>query len=170
MSNEAPQTRHIWVIRHGKSTATQSGRRDHERVLNKRGERDGQAMRTWFAAQANPAQWVWSSSAVRAKLTASYVTAGFGATFVEDASLYLASAETAMATLKATPSDVGSVALVAHNPGLTYLVNMLSTEPITDNLVTFGTTLFKFNGEWSDLAARTAEFISLTTPKNVGSE
>ena len=159
--------RYIWIIRHGKSEPGQAGQSDFDRPLNKRGERDGQAMQAWFAEQAHPAQWVWSSTAVRAELTASYVTAGFQATFVPEPQLYLASAETALSCLQATPPDVQRVALVAHNPGLTHLVNLLGPQPITDNLVTFGTALFKSNMPWQDLAFGTAELICLQTPKTV---
>lgn len=167
MSTENQTKRYIWVIRHGKSAAAEPGQADYERALNKRGEKDGKAMRTWLAQQANPAKWVWSSPAVRAKLTAGFVTTAFSATFVEESSLYLASADSVLDTLRATPADVTSVAVVAHNPGLTYLVNMLGKEPITDNLVTFGTALFETTQDWSNLAPHQAEFVSLTTPKSL---
>lgn len=157
--------RYIWIIRHGKSADGKVGQKDFDRPLSKRGERDGQAMQAWLAKQPHPAQWVWSSTAVRAELTASYVTAAFNATFVPEPQLYLASAETALSCLQATPADVQRVALVAHNPGLTHLVNLLSKQPITDNLVTFGTALFKTNVPWQELAFGTAELICLQTPK-----
>lgn len=167
MGLDTAKSRYIWVIRHGKSADGEAGQTDHERVLNKRGERDGLAMRDWLGQQAHPAQWVWSSSAVRAKLTAGFVTTGFGATFVEEPDLYLASADTVLNTLRATPADVSSVAVVAHNPGLTYLVNMLGAQPVTNNLVTFGTALFKTDRDWPDLTANCAELISLNTPKTI---
>ena len=102
---------------------------------------------------------------MRAKETAGFVTAGFNATFVEEPDLYLAGPETILQCLRATPADVHSVAVVAHNPGLTYLVNLLGKESVTDNLVTFGTALFRVQGAWTDLAFGAAEFISLQTPK-----
>ena len=164
--------RYIWIIRHGKSAWGDPGETDHDRPLNKRGERNGGAMQAWFANQDHPAQWVWSSSAVRAKLTAAYVTAGFNATFAEEPSLYLASAETALDCLRATPADVESVALVAHNPGLTYLVNRLGEDYVTDNLVTFGTALFEVEDatpdwSWADLGFGGARLVSLHTPKTI---
>lgn len=167
MGLDTSHARYIWIIRHGKSADGEPGQVDHERILNKRGERDGRAMRDWFSQQSQQAQWVWSSSAVRAKLTAGYVTTGFGATFVEEPSLYLASADTVLNTLRATPEDVSSVAVVAHNPGLTYLVNMLGPQLVTDNLVTFGTALFRTDRTWSDLTANCADLISLDTPKTI---
>jgi phosphohistidine phosphatase len=157
--------RYIWVIRHGKSADAQPGQRDHERPLNKRGERDGKAMQAWLAQQEHCAQWVWSSTAVRAKLTAAYVTGAFNATFVEEASLYLSSAEQVLSCLRATPADVNSVAVVAHNPGLTHLVNLLGNQRVTDNLVTFGTALFSTQANWADLSFGCAQLLQLQTPK-----
>jgi len=162
------ERRYIWVIRHGKSAQGEPGQSDHDRPLNKRGERDGEAMRAWLSNQAHGAEWVWSSSAVRAKLTASYVTAGFNATLVEDAGLYLASAERALACLKTTPADIRSIAVVAHNPGLTHLANLLGQTPVTDNLVTWGTAVFSTDArDWTDLRFGCAELISLQTPKSL---
>ena len=160
-------TRHVWIIRHGKSAEGEPGQSDHDRPLNKRGRRDGAAMRAWLAQQPHPARWVWCSSASRAKETAAFVTTGFSATFVEEPNLYLASAETVLDCLRATPDDVHSVALVAHNPGLTYLVNRLGATPVTDNLVTFGTALFTMQGSWSDLTFGNARLVSLHTPKTI---
>ncbi len=161
------QTRYIWLIRHGKSADAKVGQVDFDRSLNKRGNRDGHHMQTWLSQQAHPASWVWSSPAVRAKLTAGYVTSGFNATFVEDLRLYLASAEMLMEVLQTTPEDVSSVAIVAHNPGLTHLVNSLGQAHVTDNLVTFGTALFCTQQSWADLQLGQSQLITLQTPKSL---
>ena len=124
-------------------------------------------MQAWFSEQPHPCTWIWSSAAVRAKLTAGYVTSGFNATFVEDRRLYLATAEALLDVLKSTPGDVSSVAVVAHNPGLTHLANLLGKAFVTDNLATFGTVLFSTQQAWSDLSPRCATFISLNTPKTI---
>jgi len=160
--------RYVWVIRHGKSAEGERGQSDHDRPLNARGERDGITMRAWLAQQPHPAQWVWSSTAVRAKSTAAYVCTGFNATLVEEPGLYLASAERVLECLQGSPSDVSSVAVVGHNPGLTYLVNLLGAAPVTDNLVTWGSALFSTQAPvWSDLRFGCAELISLQTPKTI---
>lgn len=161
------QTRYIWLIRHAKSADGKVGQTDFDRSLNKRGSRDGKNMQTWLSQQAHPASWVWSSPAVRAKLTAGFVTSGFNATFVEDIRLYLASADMLMEVLQTTPEDVSSVAIVAHNPGLTHLINSLGQTHVTDNLVTFGTALFSTQQSWADLQTGQAELITLQTPKSL---
>lgn len=159
--------RYIWIIRHGKSLDAKAGERDHDRDLSARGERDGELMQAFYAAHPNAAEWIWTSSAVRAQRTAAYVALGFTATITTAPELYLSSPETALGVLRSTPSTVESVALVAHNPGLTYLANLLSAEPVTDNLVTFGTALFATELEWSALTFNHNHFMSLTTPRSI---
>ena len=159
--------RHIWVIRHGKSAHGAAGVSDHDRSLNDRGLRDGDSMQAWLQCQAHPAQWVWSSSALRARQTADYVCKGFCATLVEESDLYLASADQVIECLRNTPEDMTSVAIVAHNPGLTHLTNLLGPETVTDNLPTFGTALFRTHAPWHELRYQCAELISLHTPKTI---
>ncbi|XOV84401.1 MAG: histidine phosphatase family protein [bacterium] len=160
-------TRYIRLIRHAKSAEPKAGQPDFDRALNKRGRRDGEAMQAWFSQQPHKASWVWSSPAVRAELTAAYVTSGFNATFVEDRRLYLASADVLLDVLQSTPAEVESVAVVAHNPGLTHLANVLGKSHVTDNLVTFGTVLFATEHGWHDLRPGQATCISLDTPKTI---
>ena len=159
--------RYIWLIRHGKSEAGDVGMSDHERKLNPRGESDGQAMQAWLSAQPHAAEWVWSSSATRAQATAEYVADGFTAPINIAPELYLSPPEVILDVLRATPPSIESVAVVAHNPGLTYLTNLLAPESVTDNLITFGTALFATEADWPSLVTQHNHFISLHTPKTI---
>ena len=67
----------LWLIRHAKSAWNEPGLRDFDRPLNARGERDGPNMASWLQAQSDPASWVWTSTATRARATASFVQTGF---------------------------------------------------------------------------------------------
>ena len=127
-------------------------------------------MSTWYGQQSNGAEWIWCSSALRARQTAEYVSRGFNTHVVEEPELYLASAERLLNCLQATPEDVHSVAVVAHNPGLTFLVNLLGNQSVTENLVTFGTALFRTHIPWNQIRFGRAEFISLNTPKSINKQ
>lgn len=159
--------RYIWIVRHGKSALGEPGQPDHDRPLNPRGERDGANMCTWFGAEQRAPQWIWTSTATRAMSTARFVADGAGAILTEVPELYLASPEAILDCLRATPDDVTSVALVAHNPGLTYTVNQLGSNGVTENLVTFGTALFATEDAWPDLQFGRNHFISLTEPRTL---
>ncbi len=159
--------RYIWIVRHGKSAEGDPGQRDHDRPLNPRGERDGANMQKWFGTQERAPHWVWTSTAVRASSTARYVADGTGAIMTEEPRLYLSSPDTVLDCLRSTPDDVASVAVVAHNPGLTYMVNQLGDSHVTDNLVTFAAALFATEAEWSNLHFGQGQFISLTEPRSL---
>ena len=75
--------------------------------------------------------------------------------------------DTQLGVLRATPDNITSVALVAHNPGLTYLINQLGGAHVTDNLVTWGVGHFVTPSDWTDLQLRGAELVGLHTPKHI---
>jgi phosphohistidine phosphatase len=158
----------LWVIRHAKSSWADAGLTDFERPLNKRGNGDAQRMASWLAKQSDPATWIWTSDAARALATTEFVVKGFVTArpqTVSDHRLYHASAETACDTLRKTPSDIGSVALVAHNPGLTGLVNLLAGGQATENLPTFGVARFDIAGDWHELGVAQATLELMMAPK-----
>ena len=159
--------RHIWVIRHGKSADGSPGMRDHDRPLNERGRRNGASMCAWYADQAHRAEWIWCSTAVRAQQTAQFVARAFDAPIIDAPDLYLSPAETLLDCLQRTPENISCVAVVAHTPGLTHLVNLLGATHATDNLVTFGSALFRSDCAWPDLQFGSAELVSLQTPKTI---
>ena len=158
----------LWVIRHAKSSWADAGLTDFERPLNKRGNADAQHMASWLAEQSNPATWIWTSDATRALATTEFVAKGFAAVSpqaVSDHRLYHASAETACDALRETPSDINNVALVAHNPGLTWLVNLLAGGQVIENLPTFGVARFEIAGDWHELDVAQATLELMMAPK-----
>lgn len=158
----------LWLIRHAKSDWHSGAATDFERPLNARGERDGPRMAAWLAEQDHPASWIWSSDAVRARATARFVATGFaaaGARVVEEHGLYNAAAQTIVEIVRGTPAEVESVAVVAHNPGMTEVLNLLTGAQVTDNLPTFGVARLDVPGDWPGLAFGTLELDLLMQPK-----
>lgn len=158
----------LWLIRHAKSDWHSGAATDFERPLNERGERDGPRMAAWLASQDHPASWIWSSDAVRALATARFVAQGFaaaGARIVEEHGLYNAVPETILDVIRSTPPEVTSVALVAHNPGMTEVLNLLTGAQVTDNLPTFGLARLDVPGAWPDVSFDTLELEVLMKPK-----
>lgn len=157
--------KYIRIIRHAKSADAISAQSDHCRQLAPRGQSDGATMQAWLAIQPHPIEWVWTSSATRAQATAEFVSAATNARTVAVPSLYLADADSIVEVIRATPPDLESIAVVAHNPGLTHLTNLLGAESVTGNLVTFGVVLFGLENDWTQLVPGYCHFISLHTPK-----
>jgi len=160
----------LWLIRHAKSDWSSGAATDFERPLNARGERDGPRVAAWLAGEPDPASWIWSSDAIRALSTADFVARGFaaaGAQVVAEHRLYDAGPERLLEVVRETPPEVTSAALVAHNPGLTVLVNLLAGETISQNLPTFGVARFEVPGPWAELTFGRAELELLTSPKHL---
>jgi phosphohistidine phosphatase len=132
-------------------------------------------MAAWLAEQSAPASWIWTSDAARALATSRFVAQGFtrataqGATphIVPEHRLYHATPEAACDVLRQTPDDVESVAVVAHNPGLTWLVNLLGGEQTVDNLPTFGVARFNVEGSWEQFDYPAAMLELLMAPKQL---
>jgi len=160
----------LWLIRHAKSAWNDPGVTDFDRPLNARGERDGATMQAWLAEQEHPAQWIWTSDARRARSTAEFVRNGFAVAadhLVEAHELYLASPETMLDLVRRTPVEVTSVAVIAHNPGTTYLLNLLADEPVTDNVPTFGVARLDVPGVWHDLTPGSCKLDLFVSPKTL---
>lgn len=163
----------LWLIRHAKSDWNAGAASDFQRPLNARGERDGPRMAEWLAEQNDPATWIWSSDAVRARSTARFVADGFaaaGAHVVEEHRLYNASPEEILDVVRGTPADVSCAAVVAHNPGMTELVNLLAGAEITDNLPTFGIARLHVPAPWAELAFGRGAVDLLVSPKSLPGE
>lgn len=161
----------LWLIRHAKSDWNAGVASDFDRPLNDRGERDGARMARWLAGQPDPARWIWSSDAARAQATARFVAAGFAAGAPElilDHRLYLAGPERLLEVVRETPADIASVAVVAHNPGLTELVNLLAGHTVTDNVPTFGVARFDLAPPWEQVHFGAARLALLMAPKRLG--
>ncbi len=161
--------KHLWVIRHAK-TANPRGVSDFDRPLAKRGEADANLVGAWLAAQAHPATQVLTSPALRARQTATHVKNAFGLAadgLVEEPSLYMASPETIVDAARAVPDAITSLAIVGHNPGMTYVANLLGDAPSAASLPTFGVVVFTFPGSWPDLAFGACEWLTSMTPKQL---
>ena len=137
----------LWLIRHAKSSWSDRRLRDFDRPLNGRGRRDGPRMRDWLRGQAFAPSWIWTSDAARALATAEFVQGAFpDAQLVLDRRLYGATPETMLGVVRETPAGIETMAVVAHNPGITDCVNLLAGERVVDNLPTFGIARLQWFG------------------------
>ncbi len=127
-------------------------------------------MSSWLATQHGPAAWIWTSDALRAAATARFVADGFAAAapvVIEDHRLYDAPPERLLEVIRETPPDVTSAAVVAHNPGMTQLVNLLAGVSVTENLPTFGVACFAVPEPWAELAFGRGALDLITSPKRL---
>ena len=160
----------LWLIRHAKSSWANPGQSDFDRPLNARGERDGPRMVEWLRRQAQPAQWIWTSSAARARATTKFVQAAFelpDEAVATSRALYHASPDALLDVIQQTPDHIQSLAVVAHNPGMTWLVNSLCDAEVTANLPTFGVARLDCPEPWHELRIGRATLDLLEAPKTI---
>ena len=157
------------LMRHAKSDWGDFSARDFDRELNARGKRDAPLMGQRLAARDIQPDAFTVSTACRAKTTAGLMAPVLGFSLADIQwidELYLASPATMKSVIRQTADDVQTLALLAHNPGVTELVNQLTNTDI-DNVPTCGVlTLSLPVDHWSELR-NNAELIDFDYPKRL---
>jgi len=161
----------VILIRHAKSSWNEPGRTDFERSLNHQGLRDAPLMGARLAARLHADHLKLDaflcSSARRAVQTAMLLTneLGFPAHDISwRDELYLASPATMLHAICSMPDNIATVALLAHNPGITELAEILSGQYF-GNIPTCGMVKLGFSvTRWAD-AAHPAKCIDFDYPK-----
>ena len=120
----------LLVLRHAKSSWNDPALDDHERPLNKRGQRDAPRMGELVRQYGLMPDVVLSSDAVRARLTAEAVAvaARYAGEILLDPHLYMADPADIRSLLPTVRANADTVMIVGHNPGLEKLVEQLTGE------------------------------------------
>ncbi len=118
----------LLILRHAKSSWKQEGLTDHDRPLNKRGKRDAPRMGKWLRESNLAPDLIISSTAKRARKTASKVAkkCEYQGVIELTGELYLAPPQNYLRVLRNVPDDYGRVMVVGHNPGLEELLSVLT--------------------------------------------
>lgn len=118
----------LLVLRHAKSSWRDTGLADHDRPLNKRGQRDAPRMGRLLSQQDLVPDLIISSSAVRARKTAQLAIEAmdYDGELRLERELYAADPEAYLDALQALPDAFERVMVIGHNPGLEELIEMLT--------------------------------------------
>ena len=161
--------KHIFFIRHAKSSWKEFGVSDHDRKLNSRGRRDSPLMAQFLRGQDIGLEFILSSTAVRAEGTARAFQEAFNIqedNFWKDPDLYHSMPEQIILCMTQIPEEHTKVAVFCHNPGLTILADYLSPGHI-DNLPTCGIVYTTTNVRYDQLSLDDLSFKDLWAPKLV---
>jgi len=111
------QPHRLLLVRHAKAA---DGAVDRDRPLTARGERRAAAIGSWLAQAGLVPDLVLVSPALRAARTWDLASASLtsGRPPVVDARIYDNTVEALLETIRETPEDVGTVAVVGHNPSV----------------------------------------------------
>jgi phosphohistidine phosphatase len=116
--------RELMVLRHAKSSWKNPGADDHDRPLNRRGERDAPRLGRWLRDEDLVPDAIVSSTAVRARTTAHAVAAacGYAGAVHVAPQLYLAGPDKYVAAARSLGGPAIRLLIVGHNPGVEELV------------------------------------------------
>ena len=167
--------KHLWLLRHAKSSWKFPELDDHDRPLNKRGLRDAPRMGDALSALHRPTVF-HVSSARRTQATFDGLCRGWDGLSachaVTEPALYTFNADRLLAWLRnqSGSSDPTVLALIGHNPALTELINRLAPAAALANLPTAGwAELCLPISQWKDidLALGNSDLTRLMQPKRL---
>jgi phosphohistidine phosphatase len=119
--------RRLLLVRHAKAERSQPGGRDRDRVLAERGRADALKLGAYMVRHAFLPDLAVVSTAARTRETWQQIAAAFQdcppARF-EDR-IYEVSPDAILAVIKETGTEIGTLLLIGHNPGLQELAAVL---------------------------------------------
>ena len=173
----ADGVRHLWLLRHAKSSWDDPGLDDHDRPLAPRGERAAATMASHLPLAGVRPQLVLCSSALRARQTLGLVLTSLGDRLeVEiriDPGLYTFDAQVLLGRLRSVPDDVRSLLLVGHNPAVQELALLVadggaSRDRVAAKLPTGAlVTITLPDDPWARLGESDAEIEGLVVPRDL---
>ena len=156
------------IVRHSKSSWKDMSLSDFNRPLNGRGKSDGPLMADYLKSKINKIDYLHSSSSVRTFETSKYFInqIQFGKVEYDD-SLYHSSATSILNMISNYSADYQSVMIIAHNPGLTNLINNVTNISL-DNLPTTGIAEIDFDcDKWNNISRENSILLDLRFPKQI---
>lgn len=159
----------LLLVRHAKSSWEEPGVQDFDRPLNERGKQDAPEMAKRIKDKKIDIDLFVSSPAKRAKRTAKLFAEEFDVKkddIVLEEELYLANPSSFKNVIKDLGKKYDTVALFAHNPGITELANQLTTVRI-DNMPTCSVFAVQADTDsWKDFETAAKNFLFFDYPKN----
>jgi phosphohistidine phosphatase len=169
--------RHLYLLRHAKSSWGEPAADDHDRSLAPRGRRAAQLIGDHVRdAQIAPAL-VLCSSARRTQETLDLIAPALGpsAVVLVERRLYGASAGQLLGRVQSVSDAVRSVMVIGHNPGLEDLAGTLAGTGAGDALdrmamkfPTAALATFTVPTAWPDLAPGGATLAAYVVPRDLG--
>lgn len=162
--------KHLFLIRHAKSSWDEEGLADRDRPLNDRGKRDAPKMGQRLAARGVQPDLILSSPAARALTTAEIMAKEMGykrKAIVVDERIYAAEPEVLLNIIGALDDAHAVVMIFGHNPELTAVAHRFSSE--IDDMPTCGVAEFSFDvAHWRAAPASKPIHVTFETPKKTG--
>ncbi|MDJ0951152.1 MAG: histidine phosphatase family protein [Alphaproteobacteria bacterium] len=175
--DEGTTPRLIYLLRHAKAVAGRPARKDFDRPLSAAGRQAADKMAEYMRLADVEPDLVLCSPALRTRETLAAVQHAFAedAPIKFDRPLYMLGARGLLNRLKRTPDRVGSVLVVAHNPGVQALALALTGSGDSRAQARMSAKfppgalaiLVGPGGAWAELAHAGCELHSFVSPGNL---
>ncbi len=169
--------RTLYLLRHAKSSWTDERLPDHDRPLDRRGERAATLVGVYFGQRGVRPSLVLCSSARRTRETLDRLLPHLDpAPEVRvDRELYLAGPGELLARIAEAPDEVEELLLLGHNPGIAELAFRLAgsgdrdaRQRLAHKYPTGACAELRFGARcWRDLASGGGELVHFVTPKEL---
>ena len=161
----------LFIIRHSKSSWKNANLSDHERPLNKRGNIDAKLISNYLSSVVRNKDFLHCSSSKSTRETAVYFLEKININKQNyDDQLYHVSSEDLLQAIRAYNNTLSSAMIIAHNPGLTNFVNLL-TDLNLWNLPTTGMIVIDFNvSSWEEIKENNGKILFKKFPKEFKKE
>jgi phosphohistidine phosphatase len=166
--------RHLFLLRHAKSSWDDPTLADHDRPLARRGRRAAKVMAKHLRRKGIAPELVFCSPSKRTRETLTRIAPGLRkkADVHIEPEFYAASAAALLEVLHEVPDEVESVMLIGHNPGIQDLALSLApagseSARVRSKFPTAALATLQLNGSWRELAPGRAELVSFVKPKDL---
>lgn len=161
--------KHLFLIRHAKSSWDSATMKDFDRPLNERGKKDAPKMVKKLSAKKIKLDALLSSTAKRALTTAQYFAEEFGIKkkdIIQIPELYHANPNDFYEVIEHADDELNNIAVFSHNPGITEFINELTDKKLM-NMPTCGIFAIKIHSNtWKGFASATKDFWFFDYPKS----
>jgi len=144
----------IYLIRHAKSSWSDFDSLDFDRKLNRRGKHDAPLMGNMLKELDFTPDLILASPSKRTTLTGKLICKNINYSFDQiqfERNIYDASLADLIQLINNIPSQHETVALIGHNPGITFLSNYL-TDDFISNIPTCGIVKIELEIEdWNEV-------------------
>jgi phosphohistidine phosphatase len=165
----------VILLRHGKSSWSESTLADIDRPLAPRGERASRKLAKYMRRKGIQPALVLCSPSLRTRQTLEAVESSLGERYAVEVvpQLYAASEQELLGRLQAVPESVSSVMLVGHNPGLHNLALVLASRgadlaQLEEKFPTGALATLAIHSEsWAALGPGDAELVDYVVPRQL---
>ena len=160
--------KHLFLVRHAKSSWGNSGLSDFERPLNERGNKDKVTMGKRMKEKSIELDSLISSSAKRTKQTSLALSKEIGfptqdIQFLKE--IYHASPSVMLTFINNLDNEYNNLMLVGHNPGISMLCDYLCNHSV--DFPTLGIAKISFDiNDWQEVFGETGTLEWFDYPKN----